>query len=148
MGERQQRAAGRNVSVNPACRGDSVIAIGRLTRQRQTKRRTVSFRVVFRGRGDIGGCSEGAAGRNVGLCGGRDENLWEGLHGGGWVGDAVVEDDDGSGGEICRYELGDVPDGRMQRIARLKPTATGMLAVLVRRAEAQPLHWESEMVAG
>jgi hypothetical protein len=31
---------------------------------------------------------------------GCGEDLWEGLNGAGWVGDAVVEDDDGAGGEI------------------------------------------------
>jgi hypothetical protein len=49
---------------------------------------------------------------------GGGEDLWEGLHGAGWVGDAVMEHDYGSGGEIfcyeiCRYEMGDVPDGRI-----------------------------------
>jgi len=35
------------------------------------------------------------------------QDLWEGLEGVGWVGDAVVEDDYGSGGEIFCYEPAD-----------------------------------------
>jgi hypothetical protein len=44
---------------------------------------------------------------------GCGEDLWEGLDGAGGVGDAVVEDDDGAGGEIFCNEPADVPDGRM-----------------------------------
>lgn len=41
----------------------------------------------------------------------RGENLWQCLDGAGWVGDAVVEDDDGSGGEIFCYGRADVTRG-------------------------------------
>lgn len=41
------------------------------------------------------------------------EDLWEGADGLRWVGDAVVEDDDGARGEILCYEPADVPRGRM-----------------------------------
>ena len=44
---------------------------------------------------------------------GCGEDLWEGADGLRWVGDAVVEDDDGAGGEILFDEPADVPQGRM-----------------------------------
>jgi hypothetical protein len=45
----------------------------------------------------------------VGCC----EDLGEGADGLRWVGDAVVEDDYGTGGEILFDEPADVPGGRM-----------------------------------
>ena len=57
------------------------------------------------------------------------EDLWEGLKGAGWVGDAVVEDDYGSGGVIFCYEPADVPDGRMHGIVRVGGAEGAFVAV-------------------
>jgi hypothetical protein len=62
----------------------------------------------------VGGCFQDGYGDEaeafaVGCC----EDLWEGADGSLWVGDAVVEGDDGAGGEILFYEPADVPDGRV-----------------------------------
>jgi len=89
----------------------------------------------------------------VGCC----ENLCEGLDGAGWVGDAVVEDDYGSGGaifcyETCRYEPGDVPGGRMDGIVRVGGAEeagragwpTGIFCIMKRRKrtkEGGALRW-------
>ncbi len=50
---------------------------------------------------------------------GCGEDLWEGLYGAGWVGDAVVEDDDGAGGEIFCYEPANVLGGRTHGVVRV-----------------------------
>ena len=50
-------------------------------------------------RSRVGGCFQGADGDDAeAFAVGCGEDLWEGLDGAGWVGDAVVEDDDGAGG--------------------------------------------------
>ena len=50
---------------------------------------------------------------------GGGEDLWEGLYGAGGVGDAVVKDDYGAGGEIFCYEPANVPRGRMHGVVRV-----------------------------
>ena len=57
------------------------------------------------------------------------ENLRESLNAAGWVGDAVVEDDYGSGGEIFCYEPADVPDGRMHGVVRVGGAEHALVAV-------------------
>jgi hypothetical protein len=66
---------------------------------------------------------------------GGGEDLWEGLHGAGWVGDAVMEHDYGSGGEIFCYKPADVRDGRMQRIVRVRGAEHALVGVGLREAE-------------
>jgi hypothetical protein len=60
---------------------------------------------------------------------GGGQDLWEGLEGAGWVGDAVVEDDDGSGAEIFCYEPADVPDGRMHGIVGVRGAEHAVVAL-------------------
>jgi len=55
--------------------------------------------------------------------------LRESLNAAGWVGDAVVEDDYGSGGEIFCYEPADVPDGRMHGVVRVGGAEHALVAV-------------------
>jgi hypothetical protein len=66
---------------------------------------------------------------------GGGEDLGEDLNGAGWVGDAVVEDDDGSGGQIFCYEPADVPDGRMHGVVRVGGAEHAVVAVGAGEAE-------------
>src|SRR6266852_886204 len=84
----------------------------------------------------VGGGSQGGDGDETeALAAAGGENLWQSLNAAGWVGDTVVEDDDGSRGEILCYEPADVPHRRMQRIVRVRGAKRALVVARSRKPE-------------
>ena len=63
------------------------------------------------------------------------EDLWEGADGSRWVGDAVVEDDDGAGGQIFFDQPADVARGRVHRVVWVSGTEDALVAMSLGETE-------------